>query len=1475
MRKAVVVLVVLSAGACAVQAGPPRRTGRYLAVFADGRRVEGDEITGWEDEPSSPRLGETPLLDPRQPLRWLRNRSLAAWHGDQDGSIGYIEFIGGDRMIGHVMGVELRTPGLTGDVPLKLRVRPLEVPQKHARIRRDLIHVYHTDIRRVVWGRQPPRVFRPNTLFFTDGRQVRFTSMQWTNAGIRVLLDSGIEVVAFSDAAELHLGAGDAWEAHCRGLAVLAPEGKATLQRFETTQGMILTASSDRSRVRTDGNRRNPTIYQVVQPAWTPDAIWMPIDTVRTRWQFAAHEVPLTSLVPDHVVQRSMTGYPWRWRRNRGAAGGELISGCKVAGWGFGVHAHNEMTFTLSPLVTSFRSRVGLDAAAAGGGCARAMVCLNDAKAKPLYRSGVLVGSTTDADTGELKLPAPAAGEGPRKLILIADAAHGDRPAGADPLDIRDSLDWVDPVLRLDPAKLRAEVARRMSAAMPALAGWRASVPGGVAPVRSRWDEVVRQRPKFVPAVCTEGKQLTLSRRGAITPGNRWLKLWARQVGSQTAIGCVDVRIDGQTVARVPVNHGYSARPYLVPMATWLGKTVDVQVVYTPGSNDECVQWLALALVANRTSVNWVPLRIADVTSDNGAGVKLRDDGTILGGGWRGRLARCIDTYTVSALTDLRNVTAVRVEALPHPTLPGGGPGIWRSGYTVSQFRLSTLPVRRKLLRGRYVRVELPGAKVSLGLAEVQVFAPAPDEETLIEQLSLARPPAEVVSRRYETARILAILKTPTGKRTPAQKIVLRGYLDSTGRNIAHKAAASQSTTLDGHKAAFGVDGSLGDAYPWTTVQDNPWWQVDLGAQRDIDRIVVWNVIELEYTHRLRNFDVVVLDENRREVYRRENIVDPPMPAVTVFDSDARDIPVAWACETSNRSHHAWVGKALESSREGWWTGESHQGRPEAAVFVLDEPVDVSTTGLKIELKQAEDRWYRTLGRFRLLATADDPPGQAEPVGTVIPPSTVRRPTQGKLAPPASPQVVFEDDGRFEPVGAADASRIALVGDDKHAGRRAVRIVPGGTYRLPLTRIMPIRYSPGPGEFRFIRFAIRKYGGGTVTLGLKDIASPDHTYLYEAGRGTPGSKTARSVWALDLPAEWVVSQQDVRRDFGRLDLEAITISCSEGAHAVLDHIYLAREANAFNRLTGVASLEETNKKARRIMAKVPLAAGKPAVVAIDADGKPGTGALVGNDGWVVTAGHLIAGVGDKITLRLADGRKVKGRAAGIDRARNIGLVKIVDKGVYKGLEMAKGGSFRTNGMYVGLTYAPSHDEGKTAHTFITLMQPDRYGRRVNTLEYRLNDAHVGGPLLDEKGRLFGVQNIIVGRDVLRGTAVDTVARDWDRLVAGENWGKWMTYAGPVMGVHTSQHGEKGARITGIYEGTSAAEIDLQYNDIITKVHGRAVKNVYEIGAVLADRMPGEFIVLDVMRGEEALQLKIKLMRYEDVTRRKRARRQKR
>ena len=67
----------------------------------------------------------------------------------------------------------------------------------------------------------------------------------------------------------------------------------------------------------------------------------------------------------------------------------------------------------------------------------------------------------------------------------------------------------------------------------------------------------------------------------------------------------------------------------------------------------------------------WTALDPAKLDSSGGATMKRLDDRSVLVSGARAEL----DVYTITARTDARRITAVRIEALPDESLPKGGPG--------------------------------------------------------------------------------------------------------------------------------------------------------------------------------------------------------------------------------------------------------------------------------------------------------------------------------------------------------------------------------------------------------------------------------------------------------------------------------------------------------------------------------------------------------------------------------------------------------------------------------------------------------------------------------------------------------------------------------------------------------------------------------------------------------------------------------
>ena len=79
--------------------------------------------------------------------------------------------------------------------------------------------------------------------------------------------------------------------------------------------------------------------------------------------------------------------------------------------------------------------------------------------------------------------------------------------------------------------------------------------------------------------------------------------------------------------------------------------------------------------------------------------------------------------------------------------------------------------------------------------------------------------------------------------------------------------------------------------------------------------------------------------------------------------------------------------------------------------------------------------------------------------------------------------------------------------------------------------------------------------------------------------------------------------------------------------------------------------------------------GRQATVCVQAGGGSGSGVIISEDGFVLTAGHVVAEPGRAVTFIFPDGKKAKGKALGINVGIDAGLMKITDEGKWPHVEL--------------------------------------------------------------------------------------------------------------------------------------------------------------------------------------------------------------
>lgn len=107
--------------------------------------------------------------------------------------------------------------------------------------------------------------------------------------------------------------------------------------------------------------------------------------------------------------------------------------------------------------------------------------------------------------------------------------------------------------------------------------------------------------------------------------------------------------------------------------------------------------------------------------------------------------------------------------------------------------------------------------------------------------------------------------------------------------NVAMKGKASQSSVDYNGPPKLAIDGNTNGDFSGamstthTKQEKNPWWEVDLGANTTIDKVVIWNRTDNDLFNRMKSCRVVILDEKRQPVWAGR--VDAP------FNPSAEFVP--------------------------------------------------------------------------------------------------------------------------------------------------------------------------------------------------------------------------------------------------------------------------------------------------------------------------------------------------------------------------------------------------------------------------------------------------------------------------------------------------------------------------------------------------------------------------------------------------------
>ena len=253
----------------------------------------------------------------------------------------------------------------------------------------------------------------------------------------------------------------------------------------------------------------------------------------------------------------------------------------------------------------------------------------------------------------------------------------------------------------------------------------------------------------------------------------------------------------------------------------------------------------------------------------------------------------------------------------------------------------------------------------------------------------------------------------------------------------------------------------------------------------------------------------------------------------------------------------------------------------------------------------------------------------------------------------------------------------------------------------------------------------------------------------------------------------------------------------------------------------------------------------------------GSGVIVDAAGYVITNYHVVDRASD-VEVELSDGSRHSAKILGIDAGTDLAVLKI---------------------QATGLTAAPWGDSGslEVGDPVLAIGNPFGLARTVTAgivsakgrhaviqnLNYQdflqtdaaVNPGNSGGPLVNMKGEVVGINTAIVGptyQGVSFAIPSDMARRVYDELVSKGNVARgWLGVAmqelTPELAEKLELSGTNGALVAGVVPGSPAEKAGIKSGDVIVKWNGRPIDGPHELGLAVAWTKAGEKATAVVIR----------------------------
>jgi S1-C subfamily serine protease len=266
----------------------------------------------------------------------------------------------------------------------------------------------------------------------------------------------------------------------------------------------------------------------------------------------------------------------------------------------------------------------------------------------------------------------------------------------------------------------------------------------------------------------------------------------------------------------------------------------------------------------------------------------------------------------------------------------------------------------------------------------------------------------------------------------------------------------------------------------------------------------------------------------------------------------------------------------------------------------------------------------------------------------------------------------------------------------------------------------------------------------------------------------------------------------------------------------------------------------------------------------------GSGVLLTPDGYVLTNHHVVSGA-DRFQLTLTDGSALGAVPVGSDPPNDLAIIRANGSGLpYASLGDSSSLRVGQLAIAIGTPYGfqSSVSTGVISATGRGMRSLD--GRLIeNVIQHTapLNPGNSGGPLVDSRGRILGINTAIIAVAQGIGFAVpaNTARHVVSQILAyGKVKRGYLGITGRQRPLsrryvrYFSLARESGVEVVALDPGGPARGSGIQPGDIIVEMNGRPVESVDDLHRMLSEFDARNVARMDLLRGTERLSVEVKM-----------------